>query len=206
MWYVTAGLWPMYASKSADTAHMSSRLSLSASSMGKVFIHEVNSTYTSTDSSGYWGSISKTTDGGKSWSEVFHTAPTDNFYFNGISCTSESHCVAVGEGATYTDNKAFLTTDGGSTWTPSDVNFDESVVSCTSVAWISDTEGWLGATAKDGRNLIGLFYKTTDGGKTYSLDQQLDNCFIMDIDSAGEAGVASCISSSGSSASVATYK
>jgi photosystem II stability/assembly factor-like uncharacterized protein len=175
----------------------------------KMFFNEavnkaVNSTV-DTMTSGYYGSISKTTDGGATWSEVYHSAATDNFYFNGIACSSDTHCVAAGEGASSEDNIALFTTDGGVTWTQSDVSFDTNVVSCTSVAWMSDTVGWLGATAKTGRDLEGLFYKTTDGGKSYVLDQQVDNCFIMDIDSVGETGVASCLSSSGSSASVAQY-
>lgn len=52
---------------------------------------------TSTES-GWWGAISKTTDGGATWSTVFHSEPTDVYYFNAISCSSETHCVAVAEG------------------------------------------------------------------------------------------------------------
>ena len=196
-------------SRTANTATLSSHVSMSSQKDGnKMFFNAPrnkaagNST---TGSSGYYGSISKTTDSGATWTEVYHSAATDNFYFNGISCSSENHCVAAGEGASSEDNIALLTTDGGVTWTKSEVSFDTNVVSCTSVAWMSETDGWLGATAKSGRELEGLFYKTTDGGKSYVLDQQVDNCFIMDIDSVGETGVASCLSSSGSSASVAQY-
>lgn len=211
-WYVTAGSWPMYAtSREAGTAPLSSHVSMSSSKKegNKMFFNQaVNSTSVGSKSatSGYYGTISKTTDGGATFTEVFHSEPTDNYYFNGIACSSELHCVAAAEGESFEDNVAVVTFDGGVTWTKSDIAFDASTVSCTSVAWITETEGWLGATAKDGRNLEGLFYKTTDGGKSYTLDQKVDNCFIMDIDSAGEAGVASCLSSSGSSASVAQYQ
>ena len=71
-----------------------------------------------TDESGWWGTISKTTDGGQTWETVFQSAPTDTYYFNSIACSSETHCVAVAEGANYVDDcKAFVTFDGGETWT-----------------------------------------------------------------------------------------
>ena len=38
-------------------------------------------------------------------------------------------------------------------------------------AWEDDSVGWVAGTAKNGRDLTGLFYKTTDGGNTYSLEQ-----------------------------------
>lgn len=38
-------------------------------------------------------------------------------------------------------------------------------------AWEDDSVGWVAGTSKDGHVLTGLFYKTTDGGSTYSLEQ-----------------------------------
>lgn len=166
---------------------------------------QVNATVTE---SGWWGTISKTTDGGATWETVFESAPSDTFYFNSIACSSDSHCVAVTEGADYvSDCKAFVTFDGGSTWTNSlEGAVPADSVSLMGASWSSETDGWLAGTAKDGRVLSGLFYRTTDGGKTYSVEQTLDDCFAMDLDFAGEFGLASCASSSGSSANVATYQ
>ncbi|CAE7534200.1 unnamed protein product, partial [Symbiodinium microadriaticum] len=71
-----------------------------------------------TDVSGWWGTISKTTDAGQTWQTVFQSDPSDTYYFNSIACSSDTHCVAVAEGANYvTDCKAFVTFDGGETWT-----------------------------------------------------------------------------------------
>lgn len=168
-----------------------------------------NATDTTT---GWWGSITKTTDGGKTWSTVFKSDPeNDYWYFNSIACSSETHCVAVAEGDASADGGyvalAFVTFDGGVTWNnalTSDV-LPDNVVSIMGAAWVNDDEGWLAATAKSGPALSGVFFKTTDGGKTYKVEQTLENCFVMDMDFANGVGFATCSSSSGSSSSVAIY-
>jgi hypothetical protein len=48
--------------------------------------------------------------------------------------------------------------------------------------------------------------KSTDGGKTFTLVQSLDNCMAADMDFADGAGFAACLSSSGSAGFVALYK
>lgn len=80
--------------------HLSSRLSIDAH--GAVNMHGMdrsNSTATAAESSGWWGAISKTSDGGATWDVVFRSQPEDVYYFNGISCSSDTHCVAVAEGS-----------------------------------------------------------------------------------------------------------
>lgn len=98
-------------------------------------------------------------------------------------------------------------------------------------SWEDDNNGWVAGTAKNGRTLTGMFYKTTDGGNTYSLEQvrylfpreiflhfeltshliilmcyqALDNCFPIDMDFRGSTGAAACLSSSGTSGTVAMY-
>mmetsp|Transcript_16233 Transcript_16233/g.24452 ORF Transcript_16233/g.24452 Transcript_16233/m.24452 type:complete len:298 (+) Transcript_16233:2-895(+) len=208
-WYVTRGMWGSSSTQGIekDDIHLSSRASLSPSRESPLRFSSHNETV---GADGWWGSISKTTDGGASWTTVFQSAPTDTYYFNAIDCSSESHCVAVAEGLNYvTDCKAFVTFDGGETWqetlsasgaVPSDA------VSLMGASWVSETEGWLAGTAKDGRTLSGLFYKTTDGGKTFALEQTLDDCFALDVDFADDLGVAACSSSSGASATVAMYQ
>lgn len=44
-------------------------------------------------------------------------------------------------------------------------------VSIMGAAWEDDSTGWIAGVGKDGRVLTGLFYKTTDGGATYALEQ-----------------------------------
>ena len=49
-------------------------------------------------SKGYTAQITKSIDGGKTFTSVF--AENNTFYFNGIDCstTNPNHCCAVGEG------------------------------------------------------------------------------------------------------------
>lgn len=66
---------------------------------------------------GWFGAVSKTTDGGLTWTQVLSTdLNQDYLYFNGISCATETQCVVVAEG----DNAAggylsyaYTTFDGG---------------------------------------------------------------------------------------------
>lgn len=186
--------------------------------------------------SGWFGSISKTMDGGKSWKTVFTSDPkSDFYYFNSISCSSESHCVAVAEGDdTETGGsiiRAYVTFDGGETWSntlAANEVVDTDVVSIMAASWVSETEGWLGATmvqqieaeetasisdpfrvtttnSKTHQHLMGVFYHTINGGKTYTVGQLLPDCFVMDMDFGNEVGFASCVSSSGLSSRVAMY-
>ncbi len=75
-----------------------------------------------------------------------------------------------------------------------------------SVQFTSANEVWIAPTKKSGRTLAAQFLKSTDGGKTFNLVQSLDNCMAADMDFADGVGFAACLSSSGSSGSVAIYK
>ena len=39
------------------------------------------------------------------------------------------------------------------------------------VKYIDDLDGWIVATKKDGRDLSAQFYHTTDGGKTFAVEE-----------------------------------
>jgi photosystem II stability/assembly factor-like uncharacterized protein len=156
---------------------LSSRAALSLDRHQKTLLNvdvkKSSANTTATDATGWWGQIHKTTDGGITWSTVFESDASDTYYFNSISCSSETHCVAVTEGEDYvTDCKAFVTFDGGATWTDTLAGtVPADSVSLMGAAWSSETEGWLAGTAKDGRTLSGIFYKTVDGGKSYAVEQ-----------------------------------
>jgi hypothetical protein len=235
VWYVANGIWgndpaagEKFTRESMSVSnHMkaamdsfqpydfSARAKIGGVHIGGVTFHDRPAVLTrgmNATETGWFGSISKTVDGGKTFSTVFQSDLTsDYYYFNSISCSSDSHCVAVAEGDDAVNGgylvRAYVTFDGGVTWTNSltkDV-VPSNVVSIMGSAWIDDNEGWLGATAKDRSVLSGVFFHTTDGGKTYSVEQTLDNCFLMDMSFANGVGYASCSSSSGASASVAMY-
>jgi Tfp pilus assembly protein PilE len=57
-------------------------------------------------------------DDGVTWAEAINPEGSDNWFYgsNAVSCNSDSHCVAVGDG---TGGAPLYSTDGGATWTPS---------------------------------------------------------------------------------------
>lgn len=82
-----------------------------------------------------------------------------------------------------------------------------STVTSYSVSWpmTSPTTGWM-AGAVHARGMTGQFYYTEDGGQTWVLRQTMDNCMPLDLSfSQSGLGVASCVSSSGSTAQAALY-
>jgi hypothetical protein len=137
---------------------------------------------------------------------VFSTnLETDYIYFNAISCVSESKCVVVGEGDDAAGGYlvvAYTTLDGGATW---EKTLSANDVGLAGAVWASDSEVWLVGTSKQGRQLYGQFRKSTDGGKTFALQQSLPDCYGIDIDFGKDVGFAACVSSSGASCAVAMY-
>lgn len=225
VWYTSNGFWPTDSASAEraaeETKHrrshrMSSRVTVSEK--GATIRDFTNgaklgsNTTSAGESLGYTASITKTVDGGLTWTTVFPQDDNNNFYFNQIACSSETHCVAVAEGEDEVggyDIRAYVTFDGGETWTnslPKEIWPEGTeMVSISGAAWINDQEGWLGATSKTRQMLEGIFFHTTDGGKTYEVAQQLTDCYIMDMDFAETVGYCSCLSSSGSSGSLGMY-
>lgn len=209
-WYVSNGMWGEDPTLSKSTRKLSSRIAIDNSGK-KLYMTDLpraTNKKLSSNSTGWFGSVSKTTDGGKSWTQVLTTNLAEDYiYFNQISCSSELNCIVVGEGDSPDGGYltvAYTTFDGGKTWekTFSSTNF----VSLMSVKFVSATDAWLLATQKSGRNLVGNFFKTTDGGKTFTLGNTLNNCLGMDMAFVGNTAFAACCSSSGSSCSIAVYK
>lgn len=212
-WYVSSGIWGSSEKLSVEKlTHGEHRLSerLVLGEKGFRMAPTVsNSTMIKSGAgvTGWFGAVSKSTDAGKTWTQVFRTnLETDIIYFNGISCGSESRCVVAGEGYDNDGNyltQAYLTEDGGSTW---NIVLKTGDVGMMQVKFISESEAWIAGTSKDGRNLYGQFYHSTDGGKTFTLAQSLANCYAIDMDFATTMGFAACSSSSGGSSTVAVYK
>ena len=153
--------------------------------------------------------ITATTLFPQTFTQVLRTDPiTDYYYFNQIDCSSELNCIVVGEGqdgaAGADATIAYTTFDGGVTWALTKSGSDD--VGLTAVKFSSATEAWIGGIGYDGRKAAGHFSKTTDGGKTWTLEQVLDGCLVMDIDFGVNMGVAACTSATGGLSSVAFLK
>jgi len=215
-WYVSCGMWgsdPSTATgkdRSALTSRMEygvhdGRLSYDFSNSP----HKKKGNQDSNDTTtGWFGSVSKTVDGGKTWKRVLSTnVETDYIYFNGISCSSEMNCIVVGEGDDAAGSYlvvAYTTFDGGATWEKS---LSANDVGLMAAKFVGPEEVWLFGTKKSGRLLYGQFWRSFDGGKSFSVDTSLPDCYALDMDFASSSsGFAACCNSAGSSCSLAVYK
>lgn len=115
--------------------------------------------------------ITKSSDGGKTWSSVY--SKTGQFYFNGIECTSTSDCCVVAESGTgqgSTGTFIFCTGDGGSTWQETLIDKDPDS-SLSDIAPVSDKEFWaVGGEFGAFGPTAAHFYHTLDSGKTWTQD------------------------------------
>lgn len=181
-WYVSAGMWgDSVTSAGATSGSLSSRLSYHQHDdlTFRVHEHAYNATASASASvhskatNAWWGKIFKTTDAGATWENVFSSGADDHYYFNSIACSSADRCVAVTEGDAIDDFRAYVTSDGGKSWTNTLTNDVKPAdqVSLMGAGWVSEQEGWVAGTAKSGVNLKGLFFKTSDGGATFTLEQ-----------------------------------
>jgi hypothetical protein len=158
---------------------------------------------------GWWGKIYKTTDAGKSFTEVYATGDDDEYYFNQVSCSSDAQsCVAVGEGKAPSGEPyavALATNDGGKSWTKTWESTE--AISMMSVRFNGDSEVWIAPAVSAGRGQLGTqFMVSSDGGQTWTAKQTLDNCFAISMDFADGVGVCACLNSSGTAGALAMYK
>lgn len=166
VWYVTAGSWPSQARDRAASADgsshfLSERVKIERDESSGAFHMTVVDLPPRANGDGYAAAIAKTEDGGATWKTLFTNQGT--FYFNGIHCTSENHCIAAGEahGGSAPGGHIYETTDG-ETW--SEIKKDSDAgAGMMMTRMLSDTEMWsAGAAGSEAR-----FWHTTDGGKTW---------------------------------------
>ncbi len=169
---MTSGYW----SNLFHPFRYSSRISISEDT-GRIHIFSS----TTSPSSSNWGLISKSIDRGTTWSTAFPSSLAPSAYFNAIDCLSISRCIAVTEGNERSNLRIYLTEDGGGTWIDSvalsspDL-LPSNTVSLMCVSWVGSgvnvIEAWVAGASIDylGR-VTGLFFQTTDGGRTFQLSQ-----------------------------------
>jgi len=174
-WYVSTGQWPESMAQDDESSvlvkALSEKLEVRQNKDTKEYFTKVHTEFrgNANNATGYYGSIIKTTDGGKTWDTVYQQDGT--FYFNGIDCSTEDHCIAVAEGHNVqpAGAYAFVTQDGGKTWNNTLSDMGGSLMGSRMV---SDTEGWITGSnnGKSANGVQGTFWHTTDGGLSWDLD------------------------------------
>mmetsp|Transcript_110234 Transcript_110234/g.321022 ORF Transcript_110234/g.321022 Transcript_110234/m.321022 type:complete len:387 (-) Transcript_110234:119-1279(-) len=198
-WYVTEGGWPTGAGAEAF-AHAAPNLEEGYELSANIRVGKQDNSNKKA-STGYTANIWKTSDGGKTFEKVFSSAATDSFYFNAISCGSETSCVAVAEGEV-PDTKiiipqsfAYHTENGGKTWKKV---FDggDAYKSLMGVKMVNELEGWMVPSGmKENSTTVAVtdFMYTSNGGATWELNQTLEDCISSYIDAADGLVMATCI-------------
>lgn len=167
--YMTGGMWPSDNNQQVSGMHdVNARVRYNSNTAK----FENRAPVLAQDNvTGYTAMLAKSEDGGKTWVKQFESQ--DQFYFNGISCASETVCMAVAEGFAQDGSTApgahvFKTTDG-KTWTKIYTYGAATGGSALDVKMLSETEAWVGFTfAESTLNSGAAFGHTTDGGKTWT--------------------------------------
>jgi hypothetical protein len=134
---------------------------------------------------GWNAQIVKTTDGGQTWTSQYYNS--SYFYFNQISCATETLCVAVGESQTKPGKgkpkvpgiHIFQTTDGEH-W--NEVFFQQAeFMSIFGVTFVSPTVVWACGADLGSNPLSGFFWISTDGGATWKHEQSLKSVYPVQM-------------------------
>jgi photosystem II stability/assembly factor-like uncharacterized protein len=187
-WYVSAGEWPQNSKSMSDEKsllikHLNERVQLRQDrATGDMFYHmlELDELASPNNATQYTGAIAKTTDGGKTWENVFQQ--DGSFYFNGIHCHDEEHCIAVAEGHNCANPGAhiFITHDGGAHW--NQTLFDSGGgAGLMGARMTSATEGWAAGGLGSSLSFEGRFWHTMDAGNTWT-KEPLKGMLAMGLD------------------------
>jgi hypothetical protein len=161
-WYVVGGTWPDNNADEERSYHSVTENIHIHKKTHKLHLGRIRSSTADNDT--YVAAIAKTTDGGQTFTQQMYTT-TGGFYFNQISCPTEDHCVAVGEGQADPFNGAgiFVTTNGGETWNQT---FFAPGLSFMAVSMYDENNGVVGG-GEFSNDFVGCIYTTSDGGQTW---------------------------------------
>ncbi len=131
------------------------------------------------EDSGYRGVILKTTDGGCTWT-VQMTGVTD--VLRGVSALDSETAIAVGM-----DGTILKTTDGGAVWNPLDARTNSHFFG---VDMVDPDIAWVVGRNFEGGSMVGVIYKTLDGGNTWKTQGPTAQTYSLDKVSAVDPYVA----------------
>jgi len=159
-WYVSGGTWPGKKSSDPSLFTVSEHLNVHYDNVTQRASAEIIEN-ASAEKDGYVAFISKTTDGGRTWTRVFYD--TSTFYFNGIDCADEYNCLVVAEGR----DGAYLfgTVNGGTSWDQR-LFIPGRSASLFDVKYVTSREIWACGGILD-LSFTGNFFHSIDGGRVW---------------------------------------
>jgi hypothetical protein len=176
-WYIAGGTWPENNRNTVD--HQFTRyFHIDAMENQVKQMPYYPSVGNSTNE--FIATVQKTTDGGKTFTNVFNN--TGEYYFNQISCPTTQHCWAVSEG----DKGAWIwvTKDGGSNW---EMQHFQQGASLMAVEMLDANTGFAGGLQLTTGG--GLIFSTTDGGTTWT-PTTVGSAYVNDFSFVGNKGYA----------------
>ena len=191
-WYVTGGTWPADEDVNKDKSERMLTKRFTAEGHYKPQMKRGDGDDDGADST-FVAEIAKSTDGGKTWSNVFEDV--GNFYFNGIDCLDSMTCVAVGESDADSPDpgsRVWSTTDGGQTWVENFKTSDPQE-SLFTAKFVSKDEIWAVGGNVSNRQFLGRVWSSTDWAEkgedsSWADVGGIDNAWLTDIGMAGEDG------------------
>jgi hypothetical protein len=140
------------------------------------------------NNTGYDAQITKTTDGGQTWTSLFSN--TGLYAMNGIDCRDANNCCAVAEASSGTAAGAYIfcATDGATfTTTYNSTNPGDALVDIRAVG----TSTYIAVGGNIGASSISASWLVSnDNGQTWAVDTSLPNYFATGIECL--AGSSSC--------------
>jgi len=185
-WYISAGWWPGYYDfhhPEAEGIHVLSQKIRLNHETGVEYLFNAGNIQPGRRllQTGYAAAITKSSDGGKTWTTVFQDL--GNYYFNAIDCPTETDCWIVGESESDSPQpgvRILHTGDGGKNWDVQMYNAS-SDYSLMDISMLNTTEGWAAGGKLTEADFEGHFWHTTDGGKTWTLENLVKNVYGNDL-------------------------
>ena len=138
----------------------------------------------------YRAIMTKSTDGGKTFTTIVNETGTAKGYFNDIGCADDNTCYCISECPDSSCPDAeygvhfWKTADGGSTWNEVYFGYEQSALH---LKVISADEVWV-AGGPVGLAATGLSWHTTDGGATWS-QETISGGYVFGLDVAVDGTV-----------------
>lgn len=181
---------PAFFAKSEDGGTNWTTVSLTAQGVQNgimdVYFRDTNTGWvvgmdTNTYASGvYHGRISKTTDGGQTWTPQVTTSIQGCYFWKMSWPTTNIGYCSLQQNNSYNTVIFYKTTDGGNTWVSNGIpltTIGASSFYLQAIGFVSPTEGWLGGASGTAVNYI----HTTDGGATWSNASYTDTRYMNRI-------------------------